>query len=75
MTHDCMDCRRFRRHIEMLRNRNAELELRLEGVRQRERQAAASVQPDLPESGCDINAELSFQPGTVANSAAAPVQE
>jgi hypothetical protein len=37
----CRDCQRFRQHIDELRNRIGELELRLEGARQRERRATA----------------------------------
>jgi hypothetical protein len=61
MTISCADCQRYRMHIQILRDRNAELELRLEGARQQERQA------DLQEPGC----ELSLPP----ESAAAPVHE
>jgi hypothetical protein len=47
----CRECQRLRRHIEILRDRNGELELRLEGARQRERRAAAlsAKGPDRPK--------------------------
>lgn len=38
----CRDCQRLRRYIELLRDRNGELELRLDGALQRERCAAAA---------------------------------
>lgn len=63
MTISCVDCRRYRMHIQFLRDRNAELELRLEGARQRDRQA------DLQEPGCDI-AEA-----RINTARAAPVQK
>jgi hypothetical protein len=52
----CRDCLRFRQHIELLRNRISELELRLEGARQRERQlsaAGASAEPPSAAS-CSV---------------------
>ena len=75
MTNDCIDCQRFRRHIEMLRDRNAVLELRLEGARQRERLAAVSIQPDLQEPGCDIADTGINTESILAGSAAVPVKE
>jgi regulator of replication initiation timing len=50
-TTNCRDCQRFRKHIEALVDRNAELELRLEGARQRERRAAAAEEKDSDQSG------------------------
>jgi hypothetical protein len=66
----CRDCQRLRRHIEILRDRNGELELRLEGALQRVRLAAAARAKDsdqteregdtswssdmLPETGSEI---------------------
>jgi hypothetical protein len=42
----CRDCQRHRRHIEALRDRIGELELRLEGALQRERRTASSRAKD-----------------------------
>jgi hypothetical protein len=47
----CRDCQRHRRHIEMLRDRIGELELRLEGALQRERRAAATSAKDSDQKG------------------------
>ena len=42
----CRDCQRHRRHIEALRDRLGELELRLEGALQRERRTASTRTKD-----------------------------
>lgn len=42
----CRDCQRHRGHIEVLRDRIGELELRLEGALQRERRTASSRTKD-----------------------------
>ena len=42
----CRDCQRHRRHIEVLRDRIGELELRLEGALQRERRTASTRTKD-----------------------------
>jgi hypothetical protein len=54
----CRDCQRYRRHIEVLRDRIGELELRLEGALQRVRRAAAvsAKNSDRPEDATDSSA-------------------
>jgi hypothetical protein len=42
----CRDCQRHRRHIDVLRDRIGELELRLEGALQRKRRTASARTKD-----------------------------
>lgn len=61
----CRDCQRLRRHIEILRDRNGELELRLEGALQRVRRAAVARAKDSDQTETETENEGSSSLDTV----------
>ena len=58
----CPECQRLRRHIDILRDRNGELELRLEGALQKVRRAAAAARNES-KNGRSRTAHMGPKPG------------
>jgi hypothetical protein len=64
----CRDCQRHRGHIELLRDRIGELELRLEGALQRERRTASSRMKDPARNDGENTSSRSLTMGSGGSS-------